>query len=217
MLLDYTPPIAPYLKILYRDDHLVVFDKPSGLLSVRGKARNHQDSLQFRAQLVWPEIGIVHRLDMSTSGIMLMALTRTALRELNRQFQQRETEKIYIARVWGRPETDSGEVNFPLIVDWPNRPKQKVCTETGKASSTRWRLLDSDGQASLLALYPITGRSHQLRVHMAEIGHPILGDKFYAHPQALQMADRLMLHAESLSFRHPDTGENFSIQSQCPF
>lgn len=217
MLINYKPPLEPYLKIVYQDDHLVVCDKPSGLLSVKGKAAVHRDSLQARAERVWPQLGIVHRLDMSTSGLMVMALAKPALRHLNRQFQQRETVKSYVARVDGRLPSEVGEVNLPLIVDWPNRPKQKVCYKTGKASKTFWTVLAFDGNTSRVELMPVTGRSHQLRVHMAQIGHPILGDKFYAHEQAFNAAPRLNLHAQGLAFRHPANEQLMQFESPCPF
>ena len=216
-LLNYSPPTKPYLEIIYQDDSLVVFNKPSGLLSVRGKATEHQDSLQARAESVWPQVGVVHRLDMSTSGLMVMALNKDALRALNRQFQQRETEKCYQAIVWSKPKESSGTIELPLIVDWPNRPKQKVCFDQGKPSETRWQLLESDGEKSRVALIPITGRSHQLRVHMASIGHPILGDKFYAHQQAFELAPRLNLHAKSLSLTHPVSKKRLDFESPVPF
>lgn len=217
MLVDYSPPVDPYLKIIYQDDYLVVCDKPSGLLSVRGKAEAHQDSLQARAERVWPHLGIVHRLDMSTSGLMIMALNKVALRDLNRQFQQRLTAKTYIAKVWGQLPAESGEVDLPLTVDWPNRPKQKVCFSSGKASKTLWKLLDFNGKISRVKLTPITGRSHQLRVHMAEIGHPIIGDKFYAHSEGFAAAPRLNLHAHQLELHHPVDEKLMTFVSPCPF
>ncbi|TQV88522.1 bifunctional tRNA pseudouridine(32) synthase/23S rRNA pseudouridine(746) synthase RluA [Aliikangiella coralliicola] len=217
MLLNYNPPTEPYLKILYQDEDIVVCDKPSGLLSVRGKAPEHQDSLQARANRVWPNLGIVHRLDMSTSGLMVMALNKPALRALSRQFQDRQTQKNYIANIWGEPDSAKGIVELPLICDWPNKPKQKVCFEKGKASKTLWRVLQQKGNQSRVELTPITGRTHQLRVHMAEIGHPILGDKFYAHQSAFDAAARLQLHAHKLTIFHPGTGEPLSFESPCPF
>ncbi|TQV72005.1 RNA pseudouridine synthase [Aliikangiella marina] len=219
MLLNYQPPINPYLTIIYRDEDIVVCDKPSGLLSVRGKARAHQDSLQFRCELVWPNIGVVHRLDMGTSGIMMMALNRNSLSHLSKQFQQRTTQKTYIADIWGRPAQNSGTVELPLIVDWPKRPRQKVCFETGKSAITHWKLIDSDSNAnhSRVQLTPITGRSHQLRVHMAELGYPIIGDKFYAKGDALLASSRLHLHAHKLSVLHPRTNEILTFESPIPF
>ena len=217
MLLNYHPPIDPYLSIIYKDDDMLVCDKPSGLLSVRGKAAEHQDSLQARCESVWPELGIAHRLDMGTSGIMVMALNRQSLSELSKQFRERETQKTYIANIWGVPKDSSGTIELPLKVDWPNRPKQMVCHESGKSAKTHWKLLESQSNISRVELTPITGRSHQLRVHMAEIGHPILGDKFYAHADALAAAPRLNLHAHQLVIFHPKTLEQLIFTSEVPF
>ncbi|WP_418338057.1 pseudouridine synthase [Rheinheimera metallidurans] len=217
MLLHYAPPMSPYLDILYQDDALVVFNKPSGLLTVPGKAPEHKDSLEYRARLVWPGIRIVHRLDMATSGVVLMALTAASQRELNRQFQQRETEKHYIARVKGSVEADTGSIDLPLICDWPNRPKQKICYQYGKPSLTHYQVLQRDQSSTRLKLTPVTGRSHQLRVHLQWLGHAILGDKFYADDISYQAASRLLLHAEKLTFYHPDTGQPLICFAACPF
>lgn len=212
MLLEYKPPTTPYLDILYQDEALVVFNKPSGLLTVPGKAPEHKDSLEYRARLVWPGVRIVHRLDMATSGIVVMALTADSQRGLNRQFEQRETEKHYIARVSGRVEADSGSINLPLICDWPNRPRQKVCFEHGKASLTHYQVLLRDDNYSRLKLTPVTGRSHQLRVHLQWLQHPILGDKFYGNAEG-----RLQLHAEQLTITHPMTGQRMQFITKSPF
>lgn len=216
-LIEYNPPTSPYLDIVYRDESILVFNKPSGLLSVRGKAKEHQDSLQARVESVWPDVGIAHRLDMSTSGLMVMALTKSALKELNRQFQQRETEKRYEALAWGSVSKEEGIINEPLIVDWPNKPKQKVCYEWGKPSETLWRVMERENKFTRVELTPITGRSHQLRVHLASIGHPILGDKFYAHEDAFNLRSRLCLHAKKLGFKHPITKEKVTFYSEVPF
>lgn len=217
MLLYYAPPLSPYLDILYQDEALVVFNKPSGLLTVPGKAPEHKDSLEYRARLVWPGIRLVHRLDMATSGVVVMALTADSQRELNRQFQQRETEKHYIARVSGQIAADCGSIDLPLICDWPNRPKQKVCYEHGKASLTHYQVLSRDSSSSRVKLTPVTGRSHQLRVHLQWLGHAILGDKFYADTHALLAADRLQLHAEKLRLQHPADKRWLEFISICPF
>lgn len=217
MLLNYTPPMSPYLDILYQDQALVVFNKPSGLLTVPGKAPEHKDSLEYRARLVWPGIRVVHRLDMATSGVVVMALSADSQRELNRQFQHRETKKHYIARVTGRVDADSGSIDLPLICDWPNRPKQMVSYQYGKPSLTHYRLLSRDDSSSRLLLIPVTGRSHQLRVHLQWLGHPILGDKFYAPAKACLAADRLQLHAEKLQLNHPFTAKSLCFFAPCPF
>ena len=214
-LLHYHPPMTPYLRILYKDEYLLVLEKPSGLLSVPGI--KFKDSLQNRAQRVFPTATVVHRLDMATSGIMLMPLQKQTHRDLSSQFQQRLIKKRYLARVHGIPDDESGEINLPLIVDWENKPKQKVDYEHGKKSQTFWQILGKKENESLIELKPITGRSHQLRVHMLSLGHPILGDRLYAHPEALSMASRLQLHAAEISFEHPDTKELMHFKSRCPF
>ncbi|MDM7861686.1 bifunctional tRNA pseudouridine(32) synthase/23S rRNA pseudouridine(746) synthase RluA [Alteromonas sp. ASW11-36] len=207
VLLNYQPPMTPYLTLLYRDEDVLVLAKPNGLLSVKGRAEQHFDSLQTRTQRVFPTASVVHRLDMATSGIILMALNKAANRELSRQFQQRLVNKRYIARVYGHPEQEQGVIELPLICDWPNRPKQMVDRENGKPSTTHYQVLTRDTYSTLVELKPITGRSHQLRVHMQAIGHPILGDRLYAHDDALRVSDRLLLHAESIEFSHPASGE----------
>lgn len=216
MLLDYQPPLTPYLDILYQDDDIVVLNKPSGLLSVPGKAPEHFDSLQYRVQRVWPTASVVHRLDMATSGVMVMALNKDAQRNLNRQFQLRQTAKVYHARVFGNVLADSGSIELPLICDWPNRPKQKVCYQYGKPSLTNFKVLARSASESRLQLEPVTGRSHQLRVHLQFIGHPILGDKFYADVSANRVS-RLQLHAVSLRISHPRDGVCQIFSAFCPF
>lgn len=213
----YCPPDDPFLQLVYSDDALLVLDKPSGLLSVPGRDPAHADSLASRAQQQFPGAMTVHRLDMDTSGLVVMARHASAHRQLSIQFQDRKVDKAYVARVWGEPQAHRGSVDLPLICDWPNRPRQKVDHEVGKPSLTHWEKISSSDGSSLLRLMPVTGRSHQLRVHMQAIGHPILGDPFYAHPDALQAAPRLLLHALELAFTHPTTGEIMRFQSDCPF
>ncbi|AIY64789.1 bifunctional tRNA pseudouridine(32) synthase/23S rRNA pseudouridine(746) synthase RluA [Pseudoalteromonas piratica] len=211
MLLNYNPPTSPYINILYQDNDLIILNKPSGLLTVPGKAPEHKDSLINRVNVVFPTATIVHRLDMATSGIICLALNKSAHREISRQFQDRETKKRYIARVFGKLEPQTGSVDLPLICDWPNRPKQMVDHERGKPSLTHYEVLSYEENATRVALTPVTGRSHQLRVHMLSLGHVILGDRLYAHSEALAMAPRLQLHAEYLSFTHPITQEQLSF------
>lgn len=213
----YQPPMSPYLSIIYQDDDLLVLDKPSGLLSVAGRQAIHKDSLQTRVQRVFPTATVVHRLDMSTSGIMLMALNKQSHRHLSRQFQNRQVSKRYTARVFGLPSQKQGSVDLPLICDWPNRPKQKVDLETGKPSLTHWRVISKSEYWSILELEPVTGRSHQLRVHMQSIGHPILGDKFYAHDEAFSMSPRLDLHATYIKFQHPATNKDVEYSIKIVF
>ncbi|WP_404828148.1 pseudouridine synthase [Fluctibacter corallii] len=209
--------MSPYLTILYQDDDIVVLDKPSGLLSVPGKALEHKDSLQGRVQRVLPTATVVHRLDMATSGVMVMALNKDAHRHISRQFELRQTAKRYRARVFGEVAENSGEIDLPLICDWPNRPKQMVDFERGKPAKTRWWKVHATARETLVDLEPVTGRSHQLRVHMLSLGHPILGDRLYAHEDALAMAPRLQLHACMLSFSHPRSGDTLTFESDCPF
>ncbi|NKI75295.1 bifunctional tRNA pseudouridine(32) synthase/23S rRNA pseudouridine(746) synthase RluA [Dickeya sp. CFBP 2040] len=200
----YNPPRDPWLHILYQDQHIMVVNKPSGLLSVPGRAEEHRDSIMTRIQADFPAAESVHRLDMATSGVMVVALTKAAERELKRQFREREPKKSYVARVFGHLMQDDGLVDLPLICDWPNRPKQKVCFEQGKPAQTDYTVLSRDRDGTTrVKLMPVTGRSHQLRVHMLALGHPILGDGFYAHPQAKAMAPRLLLHAQELAITHP--------------
>ena len=211
----YAPPDVP-LDILHHDHELLIVDKPSGLLSVPGKGAHLSDCLLSRVQAVFPEALLVHRLDRDTSGVMVFAMTPHAQRHLGLQFEKRQVKKVYVARVWGVLEQKTGTVDLPLIVDWPNRPLQMVDHENGKLAQTDWRVLRSDGETSRLRLMPLTGRSHQLRVHMREIGHPILGDPFYATGPARDFP-RLMLHAESLRLRHPDGGIGMTFKSPVPF
>jgi len=211
----YSPPDAP-LSILHQDHEILIVDKPSGLLSVPGRGEHLADCLLSRVQAAFPEALLVHRLDRDTSGVMVFALTPHAQRHLGLQFEKRQVKKTYVARVWGRVEEKTGTVDLPLIVDWPNRPRQKVDFDAGKPALTDWRVVKYEESATRVRLFPKTGRSHQLRVHMREIGHPILGDPFYAEGEALN-APRLMLHAESLRLRHPDGGVGMSFSAKCPF
>jgi len=218
----YQPPMSPYLDIIFQDNDIVVLNKCSGLLSVPGRLPEHQDCLQNRVQSVLPTATIVHRLDMATSGLIIMALNKAAHVAISRQFEQRQTKKNYIARVFGHVQEQQGSVDLPLICDWPNRPKQKVDHENGKPSLTHFQVLaydelSSGDDSTLIELTPVTGRSHQLRVHMLAIGHPILGDRLYAHEQALTVSSRLQLHARNLSLSHPVTGELLTFVALCPF
>ncbi len=203
--------------ILHCDDQLLVLDKPSGLLSVPAKPPGPQDCLEARAKASYPDALLVHRLDMDTSGVMVFARTKLAQRHLNWQFERRQTGKTYVARVAGILEQDEGVVDLPLICDWPNRPLQMVCFERGKPALTEWRVLERESNATRLELRPRTGRSHQLRVHMLALGHPILGDNFYATGDALAAADRLQLHAQRLRMMHPDGGKWVEFEAPLPF
>ncbi|MCK5285208.1 MAG: bifunctional tRNA pseudouridine(32) synthase/23S rRNA pseudouridine(746) synthase RluA [Alphaproteobacteria bacterium] len=215
--LIYDPPQEPYLSVVYSDDDILILDKPSGLLSVAGRPVEHADCLELRAQKSYPNATIVHRLDMDTSGVMVMALNPVAHRNISMQFERRKTKKTYIARVWGQPEQDRGHIDLPMRCDWPNRPKQIIDYELGKSAQTDWEIIKREDTSTRVCLYPITGRSHQLRVHMLSIGHPILGDNFYATPEAYNAEDRLQLHAESLTLHHPSDGALQTFTVPCPF
>ncbi len=213
----YAPPDDP-LNFLHRDEDFLIVSKPSGLLSVPGRKEEHADSLETRVQAQIPQARIVHRLDMDTSGLMVMAMRAESHRILGLQFEKRKTKKVYIARVWGHLKQDTGHIDLPLICDWPNRPLQMVDHENGKNAQTDWEVLDREESGySRVALYPVTGRTHQLRVHMAEIGHPILGDDFYAHQDGFKAATRLQLHAHKLMIHHPKGGAQTWFESPCPF
>ncbi|MDD3327935.1 MAG: pseudouridine synthase [Zoogloea sp.] len=211
------PPGMP--AIIHLDDSLIVLDKPAGLLSVLGRGPAHADSLASRVQMEFADARIVHRLDMATSGLLIMARGLEMERRLSIAFQQRQVEKRYIAVVAGRPGPDEGEIALPLITDWPNRPRQKVDFEAGKPSLTHYTLLSHDAgrDRSRVGLRPHTGRSHQLRVHMMAIGHPILGDELYGDADSRRAAERLLLHATELTLPHPLTGALLHLLSEPPF
>ena len=211
----YDPPMGP-LVIAYQDDQIIVVDKPSGLLSVPGKTVGRRDCVELRLRAMHPESLLVHRLDCDTSGVMIFARSKAAQGFLGQEFEKRRSEKTYIARLWGRLMPEAGRVDLPLGTDWPNRPRQMVDHENGRAAQTDWQVLGYDGQTTRVALYPLTGRSHQLRVHMLELGHPILGDPIYATGPALDYP-RLMLHAQSLSLHHPITQDRVTFTATCPF
>ena len=212
----YNPPNDP-LDIIHDDHELLIVNKPAGLLSVPGKGEELADCLIARIQKVFPQALLVHRLDRDTSGVMVFALTRHAQRHLGLQFEKRMTQKTYVARVAGLLEPKTGSVELPLIVDWPNRPLQKVCHETGKNAHTDYRVMRYGENETRVRLTPRTGRSHQLRVHMLALGHPILGDPFYASGAALTDHGRLMLHSEELRVKHPDGGATHKFRAKAPF
>jgi len=195
-------------------DHLVL-DKPAGLLSVPGK--DEPDCLETRVQSAYPDARTVHRLDMATSGICVMARSKVSLTYLQQQFERRETSKRYEALVWGHVGEDAGTVDAPMRCDWPNRPLQMIDHENGRSAVTHWKVLERTERTTRVELTPITGRSHQLRVHMKSLGHPIIGDRWYAEGPALAECERLALHARDLSFRSPTTTEFVAFHSPCPF
>ena len=213
----YNPPQYRALCVAYMDDDLLVLSKPSGLLSVPGKGPDLQDSLEIRAKAAFPQALLTHRLDRGTSGIMVMAMNRRAQGLIGKHFERRLIRKSYIARVWGHVEGESGEIDEPLICDWPNRPKQKICYENGKPAQTSWRVIGRDEISTRIELKPHTGRSHQLRVHMLHLGHPILGDELYAPEEAVKAAPRLQLHAHTLTLHHPNDGTLVTFTDPCEF
>lgn len=206
------------IRIIHQDDALLVVDKPTLLLSVPGRAEENRDCLVTRLQdNGYPEARIVHRLDWETSGVIVLARDADSHRELSRQFHDRETEKAYTALCWGEPEANSGRIELPLRYDPPTKPRHVVDHELGRHALTFWQLLERHGHYSRVELTPITGRSHQLRVHMLSIGHPLLGDQLYAEGEALAAQPRLCLHARLLTLTHPLSGERMSFTSPAPF
>ncbi len=212
---EYSPPNDP-LVVLQEDAQILAVDKPAGLLSVPGRGTHLADCLLTRVQAAFPQALLVHRLDRDTSGVIVFALTPHAQRTLSMQFEKRATRKTYVAMLSGRLEPRTGTVDLPLIVDWENRPRQMVCHETGKPAVTDWRVIRYDERSTRIRLMPRTGRSHQLRVHMLSLGHPILGDPLYAAESARDH-DRLMLHSEELRIKHPDSGIALKFRAPCPF
>ena len=213
-----TPYLVPHSQeeiiILHEDEHLLLVRKPHLLLSIPGRHPLNKDCLITRLRQSYPGASMVHRLDLDTSGIMVIPLDKPTHAHISRQFQQRKVEKSYIAVVYGQVEKSHGQIDLPIAVDWNDRPRQIICAERGKQALTHYEVLSREADRSRMLLRPVTGRSHQLRIHMRELGHPILGCDMYAHPEALGMADRLMLHATSLGFEHPATGQWLS--GECP-
>lgn len=212
----YNPPMEPYISVIHRDADILVLDKPSGLLSVPGRDPALSDSLATRVQKQFPQALMIHRLDKDTSGVVLMSLNRKAHAKIAAQFENRTTEKSYISVVWGNVTEDEGLIDLPLAIDPDNKPRHRVNHDNGKPAQTRWQVLARGENTTRLRLFPLTGRTHQLRVHMKAIGHVMLGDEFYADGEALRAADRLLLHAEELAFCHPD-GRSVKFTIPCPF
>lgn len=214
-------PAGP-ITCLYEDASVLAFDKPAGMHSVPGKGEDKQDCLSARVQALYPEARVVHRLDLDTSGIIVMARGAEAQRRINRSFERREVDKRYVAVVQGclrAPEGDWGLIDLPIALDWVNRPLHIVDAATGRPSQTHWHLLSIDAVAdtSRVLLEPFTGRSHQLRVHLQALGHPMLGDRLYGGPIATHRAPRLLLHATQIRLPHPDSGAPLFIESPVPF
>jgi len=215
----YVPPPDDGLTVHYADADLLVVDKPSGLLSVPGRGPGMDDNLAGRVQARFPEALTVHRLDMDTSGLLVMARNPEVHRALGRLFELRQVEKEYIAEVAGRMADCERSIDLPLIADWPNRPRQVVDFARGKPALTRLTVLvyDAANDTTRVRLLPETGRSHQLRVHLQAIGHPILGDDLYAPPEILAQAPRLLLHSAALAFSHPVSGKWLAVKSEPQF
>ena len=204
------------INILYRDDDLLIVNKPAGLLTVPGKGPEKQDCMINRVLKFNPNARVVHRLDQGTSGIVMFPLNYQCLRLLTKQFEDRGIHKDYVAVVTGLMAEDRGEVQLPLICDWPNRPLQKVCFESGKAAHTRYTVLSRDtaNNSTRVHLEPVSGRTHQLRVHMLSLGHPMLGDQLYSPPDIQAQAPRLLLHAQHIHLHHPIS--QLAIDVECP-
>lgn len=209
------------LETIYFDAHLLVFNKPAGLLSVPGRGADKQDCLSLRAQHHYPDALVVHRLDMSTSGLMLMARGAATQTALSKLFEARQVFKSYTAVVNGQlPVANDWQlIDLPIALDWPRRPLRIISLGLGKPSQTRWRAVANDiaADTSRLELRPVTGRSHQLRVHLLALGHPILGDALYAPASVQAKSARLLLHASELRFAHPKSGANMAFVSPPPF
>jgi len=210
----YNPPTEPRLSVIHEDRDMVVLNKPSGLLSVPGRTPDLFDSVLSRVREIHPGAQAVHRLDLGTSGVLAVATRRKAEAILRQQFQDRLTRKIYLALLRGVMPEDSGQVDLPLVCDWPNRPRQMVCHNTGKEALTDYLVLERAQESTLVLLRPLTGRSHQLRVHMASLGHPILGDNLYGEARP---GERLLLHASQLGLYHPYSGEWTVFHAPCDF
>ena len=208
------PPCDEPVEIIFADEHLLVVSKPAGLLSVPG--RYMKDCAVNRLLFDYPDVRVVHRLDLDTSGLLIFARSQLATSDLNRQFRERTVGKTYEAVVQGLVEQHKGEIDLAIKPDWENRPKQ-VIAEDGKPALTRFEVIARDLEDSRLALYPVTGRSHQLRIHLASIGHPILGCDMYANEAAFNASDRMLLHATSIRFSHPESGEQIEFSCPVPF
>ncbi len=218
LLLPGTSMPLSDITIVHEDPAFLVVCKPSMLLSVPGRAEDNKDCLITRLQdNGYPEARIVHRLDWETSGLLVLGRNADSHRELSRQFHDRETEKRYIALCWGQPATETGQINLPLRYDPPTKPRHVVDHELGKHAQTFWQVIERYPEYCRVELTPITGRSHQLRVHMLSIGHPLLGDQLYAHGPALDACPRLALHAAQLGLNHPETGVPMTFDSPAPF
>lgn len=211
------PKCDEAIGIIYQDPYFLIIEKPAFLLSVPGRGPLNQDCVVHRLQENHPTVTTVHRLDLDTSGIMIQPLQRFVQSALARDFQEKRIEKAYEAIVDGIVEPDNGLIDLPIICDWENRPRQKICHDTGKPSQTEFTVMERHADRTRLHLKPITGRSHQLRIHTQQLGHPILGCDMYAHQNAYKASKRLLLHAKHLAFEHPKTHQWVEFTSKVPF
>lgn len=213
------PPCLNEIDILCQDEHIVLINKPSGLLSLSGKNPLNLDSVHFRLVKQFPTATLVHRLDFGTSGIMIVALNKAVNAHLTKQFQAGTITKTYTAILHGNVKSDSGIIDFPIAKDPPNFPLQKICAESGKPAQTHYSVIDRTTSPSTTRVLftPLTGRTHQLRIHSRELGHPILGCDLYNNAESFALASRLLLHATTIAFDHPLTGERIERASVCPF
>lgn len=213
------PPCHDEINILFQDEHLLLINKPSGLLSLSGKHPLNKDSVHFRLVQSFPTATLLHRLDFGTSGIMIVALNKIVNARIGKQFQVGSVNKAYTAILQGHLQHNQGVIEFPIAKDKENFPLQKICIDTGKKSVTQFNVIErlQNPQRTRVQFFPLSGRTHQLRIHSREIGHPILGCDLYASDEAFFMAERLLLHATRIEFMHPATGERVEGQSPCPF
>lgn len=212
-------PTSEAWQLLYQDQHLLVVNKPAMLLTVPGRHPANFDCLVTRVQQQFPTAQVVHRLDYDTSGLVILPLTKSALSHISKQFQARTVKKNYQALVQGKVSTDSGSIDAPIVADAERRPLYKICHKDGKASLTHYQTISYDERLDLsrLALSPVTGRSHQLRVHLLSIGHPIIGDTLYGDAENIALSPRLCLHAATIVFSHPETGQSLKFDAPAPF
>ena len=213
------PVCTEQINIIYQDEHLLLINKPSGLLSLSGKHPLNKDSVHWRLVQDFPSATLAHRLDFGTSGLMIVALNKTVNADITRQFQRRTVAKRYMALLDGHLAEKSGEIDLPIAKNRINFPLQKICYDSGKPAKSHYRVLEhlENPFATRVIFTPVTGRTHQLRIHSSEIGHGILGCDLYASDAAFRLAPRLMLHAEHIEFDHPVSGERFESCSPCPF
>lgn len=211
------PPCVDEIEIIYQDEAILLVNKPSGLLTLSGKNPLNLDSVHHRLVQQFPSALMIHRLDFGTSGLLVVALNKIAAAHINRQFQLRTINKTYQAVLAGQMTDDTGDIELPIAKDPLNFPKLKVCFDTGKPASSHYEVMDRQADTTRVLFTPLTGRTHQLRIHSAGVGHPILGCDLYGTPESEQMASRLLLHAMTLEFDHPLSGERMHGISPCPF